>query len=149
MSIYYARLNKCDYDPISQCILSLPELTNRLGGFVQPLPIRQQGHEFDRAKKLHGVRVWPAQWPHLAGSDENGPIYHRAIQQLRHLCSQQSDIKSMEGSFSKKSPMPCYWLPLYEAIEELELSISAVAPRRQAPSSANVDNFNNFFFKKS
>jgi len=59
-----------------------------LGDFVQPFTISQQRDKLDGAEKLHRVRVRPAQWPQLAGTDENGDIVRRAVQQLRHMSRQ-------------------------------------------------------------
>jgi hypothetical protein len=60
---------------IAPGILLLPELTNRLRCVIQPFTIGQQRKQFNGAKKLHCVRVWPAQWPQLARSDKNGNIF--------------------------------------------------------------------------
>lgn len=51
---------QCDYHPISQCILSLPEIADGFRRLIQPIMIRQQPHEFDGAGKLPRIRVRPA-----------------------------------------------------------------------------------------
>jgi hypothetical protein len=60
---------------IAPGILAPPELANGFGGLIQPLPIRQQPHEFDRAEKLDSVRVWPAQRLEFSCGDENSDIF--------------------------------------------------------------------------
>src|ERR1035438_3815205 len=52
-SIRHLFLNK----PIAPGILSLPELADGFGCFIQPIAIRQQRHEFDSTEKLYCVRV--------------------------------------------------------------------------------------------
>jgi hypothetical protein len=70
-------------------ILPLPKLPNRLRDFIQPLTVRQQRDEFNGAEKLHRIRIWPAQWLQFPRSDEQCDIFRRAVQQLRHLSSEQ------------------------------------------------------------
>jgi hypothetical protein len=70
-------------------ILSLPVLADGFRRFVQPITVSQLRHQFDGAEKLHRVRVWPAQWPQFSSTDENSDIFRCAVQQLRHLSSEQ------------------------------------------------------------
>lgn len=68
---------------IAPGILLLPELTNRLRCVIQPFTIGQQRKQFNGAKKLHCVRVWPAQWPQLARSSRTATSSGVAIRAFR------------------------------------------------------------------
>jgi hypothetical protein len=81
-----------EYETIPPGILSFPELPNGFRSLIQPFTICQQRNQFDGAEKLHRVRVRPAQRPQLASGDENGNIFRRTVQQLRHLCREQLTI---------------------------------------------------------
>ena len=76
-------------------IFSLPKLADGFRHLIQPLTIRQQCDEFDGA----------AQWPQFARSDENGDILLHAVQQLRHLDSQQPGRQILRRPGSSSPPV--------------------------------------------
>jgi hypothetical protein len=92
---------------VPPCILSLPQLPNSFGRFIQPFTIRQTRNQLDGTKTLNGVRPRPAPWPQLA---------RRAIQQLRHLGSQQP---GRQASQYRSSP-PGNSVKFFAALEVLE-----------------------------
>jgi hypothetical protein len=72
---------------ITAGVLTLPELPDRFSRLIQPITIRQQVNQFHGAEKLHRIGIRPTQWSQLVRSDENGDIFRRAVQRLRHLSS--------------------------------------------------------------
>jgi hypothetical protein len=64
---------------------------------IQPFTICEQRDQFDGAEKLYHIWIRSAQWPQLAGAHENGDIFRRAVQELRHLGSQQPGRQILAG----------------------------------------------------
>src|SRR5215470_5137794 len=70
---------------LAPLILSPPVLANGLRRLVQPLAVRKQRNQLNRAEKLYGVRSRFAERPELSGTTQDRHIIRRAVKQPPHL----------------------------------------------------------------